>query len=107
MRAGNLRTLARIQRLVESGPDAMGATTTQWTDVGNVYIDAQPMSGRELLMNQKVTGQIMYGVVMRYRTDIDATMRLVFGRTILQIASPPMDPTGRRAELKLVCESIQ
>jgi head-tail adaptor len=42
-------------------------------------------------------------VVIRFRTDVDETMRIVDGSAIYNIAAPPINTDSRNIELQLMC----
>ena len=56
-----------------------------WQDVANVWASIEPLSVREFIASQAVQAEITARAVIRYRADIDATMRLIHRGKIYNI----------------------
>jgi SPP1 family predicted phage head-tail adaptor len=81
MRAGDLRhrlTIESPQRL----SDGAGGATVTWTQLASVWAHIKPVSARELRSAEQRAEKVTHEIVLRYRTDINSTMRLTGeGRT--------------------------
>ncbi len=89
MEAGKLRHEVRIERLDylrdETGAvlqdPSSGETAQQWFEVATVWAAIEPLSAREFISSAKTQAEIVARIVIRYRDDLDASMRLVHLRT--------------------------
>ena len=115
LRAGQLRSLVKIQARVDS-TDASGGIQTQWNDVPNgiVWANVTPLvlnRGGELTSAEELRAVKRFKVTMRYRTDITEEHRLLQVNREDNSADRPLnilsvnDPDSRRRQLLLICES--
>ncbi|MBC7193869.1 phage head closure protein [Marinobacter sp.] len=106
MRAGELRHRILIQRLA-SGQDEYGQPLNAWQDVATVWAKIEDLSGREYFQAQQVpTAQVSTRITIRWRPDIEPTMRVVHGARVLDIKAV-LDPDGRRREIQLMCLEVE
>lgn len=81
--AGLLRHRLKIQRLEyvtdSSGEvqDSNGDPVQEWVDVAEVWGAIQPLSAREFITAQAEQSEIQGKIVIRYRDDLDASMRIL------------------------------
>lgn len=101
MRAGPLRNLVTIQRPA-TGQDDIGQPVTTWTDVATVWANIAHKSGLETIKADAPVSEVQASIRIRYRTDIDAGMRVTFGSTHYDIRAVMPDSTGREFT-DLVC----
>lgn len=86
--AGMLRHLVVIQEEPsESTPDGAGGRTPDWTDVFTDYGNVAPLSGRESVIAAQLTEVTSHRVLLRWRPDVNAGMRVKFGVRLLNIRS--------------------
>ena len=79
MNPGALRHLVTIQKAVET-KNAYGEPEVTWTNVvENVWSQIIPLRGREYFAAKQINADIEARIVMRYRTDVTAKMRLLHG----------------------------
>lgn len=74
--AGNLRHRVTIQRPVESQDENTGAVDVVWQDVATVWASIEPLSVREFIAAQAEASKINTRIVIRYRADVSAKMRI-------------------------------
>ncbi len=84
IRIGDLRHHFRLEAPVDLSDGAGGRQRT-WQDVGPVWGAVTPISGREVRRYDRLGSEITHSIVVRYRTDINAAMRLVSGSRTFQI----------------------
>lgn len=103
--AGTLRHSVTLQRpVVVSSP--YGERETSWQDVATVRADFHPLSAREFVAAQQLQAQVSARVVIRYRDDVDATMRLVHNGKPYDIAGVLPDPVSGREYLTLPVTAV-
>lgn len=80
--AGKLRHRVVIQQLVDledsagEVQDDLGAMIQEWEDVATVWAAIEPLSAREFIAAQSEQSKVVARVTIRYRDDINFTMRL-------------------------------
>lgn len=78
MQAGKLRHLLSLQRrAVAKDPDT-GAVSETWPEVAKVWASIEPLSAREFVAAQGVQSEVTTRITIRYRSDVNATMRLEY-----------------------------
>ena len=104
-RIGTLRERVCIEREVRTA-DAGGGTLVNWTPLGHaptVWARIEPLSGHELVQAMRLQARLTHKVTMRWRGDVTAAMRLVWGTRALNIRAVT-NPDERRRYLELYCE---
>ena len=102
MPAGQLNQRVTLQRRA-SGLDAAGQTSTTWSDVATLWANVRPLRGRDLLAAAQQQATFDAKVTIRYRADVLATDRLVWGTQPLEIVGEPINVDGRSVDLELMC----
>lgn len=100
------RHVVAIQYLATGSPDRLpsGEPNQEWTDLlSSVSASVEPTSGREIFASQQNIGQVDARVRIRYRSDIDSAMRVLFGDRVYEIVAV-IDPEMRHDELHLMCK---
>jgi SPP1 family predicted phage head-tail adaptor len=77
MDPGKLKERVTLQRRAV-GTDAMGQASGAWTDVATVWALVLPLRGREFFAAAQVQQELSIKVTMRYRADVEPTMRLMW-----------------------------
>jgi len=65
--------------------DGMGGSNTTYTALATVWAKVSPKAGSEKLHGDQLTPTITYDVTIRYRNDVDASMRLSYEGRKLRI----------------------
>jgi SPP1 family predicted phage head-tail adaptor len=98
MRSGKLNRRLTIQ---QPGParDAAGQPSTGWVNVdggtGEVWADILYLNGRQYATSNAEASSATVSIRVRYRTDLNATMRVVYGATIFDILAVLPDEEDR------------
>lgn len=105
MRSGSLNSRIKIQKKGgvtnswgEPDPDS-------WTDVVTVWANIRHQSGSESIKSDKPTSEVRASIRIRWRTGIDAGMRVLHGSTVYSIDAVLPDAVGR-VHLDLVCRQV-
>ena len=87
--------------------DASGAWVTGWSTLAELWADVRHTSGAEAIRGDAITSTARASIRIRYRTDIDAGMRVVVVSTgaVYNIVSVLPDLQGR-VFVDLVCEVV-
>jgi SPP1 family predicted phage head-tail adaptor len=104
-RIGPMRERVRIEREVRSA-DAGGGAIVTWTPLDHAptaWARIEPLSGRELVQAMRLQARLTHKVTMRWRGDVTAAMRLVWGERVFNIRAR-LNPDERRRYLELLCE---
>ena len=85
MRVGQLRQRVLLQRKSYEQDQKSGAMVETWQNVANVWASIEPLSVREFIASQAMQAEITARAVIRYRADMEATMRLIHRGKIYNI----------------------
>jgi len=100
----------RVSVQVPSGgvddSDDCGQPTIDWTEMAALWADIRVAGGLETIKAGAEMSVVKASIRVRYRSDIDASMRVVHGTTIYAIKAVLPDLVGRRY-VDLVCEVIR
>lgn len=104
MRAGSLNRKVAIQKN-DAALDAYGEPLpATWTDVASVWADVKILSGLQTIKAGVDVSVVKASIRIRFREDITADMRVVYGDMIFDIKAVLPDLNNREF-LDLVCES--
>jgi len=82
-----------------------GSQSEEWINVtGNEPAEIYPLSGREFIAAQAIQAGVSTRITIRYRSDIQPSMRIVHEGIYYNIKAVLPDPTLRR-HLTLMCDS--
>lgn len=87
--------------------DAAGGKTAGWNDLGTdpeVWADVRYISGVEAIKADAMTSMKRASIRIRFRSDVDETMRVVHRGVALEIRAAL--PSDDRAWLNLACEAV-
>jgi SPP1 family predicted phage head-tail adaptor len=83
MRAGELDKRGTIQYLARS-KNGFGEDIETWTDLATVWCSIEPVSGSEKWLQQERVSEATYKIHMRYRANLNSTMRMKYKNRYLQ-----------------------
>lgn len=109
MRLGPLRHKLRIEEQGQTQDGTTGAITVAWETVATVYGAIEPLSVRNFLAADAVQSKIEANIRIRYRADVNASMRIVDVATdqVYNIAGLlPDSKTGRHSLLIPVSRGV-
>lgn len=102
-RIGHLRHRITLER-PERASDGRGGWVETWSPAATVWAAVEAIRASERVVAQQTQGSVTYHVVIRYRSDVTADMRVVWNGRPLYLVGPPYDFDGRRRYLVLECE---
>jgi SPP1 family predicted phage head-tail adaptor len=103
MRAGDLRHRVELQRAVFTQDPVSGEMIPAWALVAEVYASIEALSARDFIAAAAVQSRITARIVIRYRPDVDATMRILHRTKIYKIEGVLADPKSGIDYLTLPC----
>lgn len=101
--AGKLRHRLTIQRQSQTQNTTTGEITVAWVDVATVWGAIEPLSAREFIAANAQQSQVTAKLVIRYRSDVDATMRAVHGSKLYNIEGVLPDKDSGLEYMTLPC----
>ena len=101
MRAGDLRNRITIERQT-TDLDAGGQPLEVWTPVASTWADFRNPTGMGAIRADAQAAVVKTSIRIRWRTDIEAGMRVVHGTTTYEIGAVLPDHAGREF-VDLVC----
>jgi SPP1 family predicted phage head-tail adaptor len=105
MRSGSLRHRIVIERR-GSGQTASGQQVHTWTTFWPCAAEVTPIAGREFFAAKQINSEITHSIRIRYKSGIDARMRVNFKGRIFELMSPPIDKLEKNHELILMCKEL-
>ncbi len=100
-----LRTRATLLAPVET-LDEIGGVARSFAPIANLWCRLEPSQGDERFLDGRREETTSYRVMMRWRGDITAAMRLAIGARIFDIHANT-DPDGRRRRLVVLAEEVK
>ena len=95
LRSGSLTTPLTIQS-PSTEKDELGQPIEGWTDVAMVWGDIRHLSGSEAIKAGAVASSVNASIRIRWRTGIDASMRLLADGRVYAIKAVMPDLRGRQ-----------
>lgn len=104
--AGKLRHRLQLQRrALDSNGDPLldtnGEQVEEWETFATVWGSIYPLSAREFVQSQEVQSEVVARITIRYRADVNSTVRIVYRGKIYNIAGVLPDPDSGREYLTL------
>ena len=89
-RAGELCHRIKIQKFTKTY-DEYNYPTETWVDHASLWAKITHLSGKDMLAAQAAQSETVARLKIRYREDIDTTMRVIHKGRIYAITSPALD----------------
>lgn len=86
MKIGDLRHRITLQKYIET-TDQEGFSTQEWQDIATVWASVENLYGREYWQAAAIQAENTVKFTIRYRKDIDNTMRIKFQNKLYNIIS--------------------
>ena len=91
---GELRHKVTVQKPITVS-DA-GYESVSYTDVATVWASIAPLKGREFWTAKQIASTVTHRVIIRYRSDVSANYRILFGSRVFDIETVRnIDERGR------------
>lgn len=101
--AGQLRHRIQVEHRVETQDPNTGAVSTKWEQLGKFWARVTPLSGREIMAASAEYSSVSARIRMRYRDDINSTMRIVHRNRVYNIRAVLPDSESGLEWLTLLC----
>lgn len=89
MRASQLRYSIKVHQKTISR-SATGAVTSKWAHILTLSAQFTPLSVKDVITGQAAGTDITARAIIRYRTDIDHTMRVQYAGRMYEIVGEPL-----------------
>ncbi|KKK96550.1 hypothetical protein LCGC14_2661640 [marine sediment metagenome] len=86
MEAGKLRHKIDIQQFTTT-KDSYGEDIKTWASFHKTFAEIRPLRGKEYFDTQQIVPEVDNKIVIRYRSGIAPTMRVVWGSRTYEIRS--------------------
>lgn len=113
---GKLINIGEMDRYVElhsftETANAAGQPVKTWSKTADIWVKLQPKGGGEAYENDQLTATNRYEFITWYRSDVDATKRIIEGSEIYRIThveeyTLPEGHMSRQKFLSITCEKI-
>lgn len=104
MRSEKYRSRIMVQQL-SGGQDSAGQPIEDWVDLIPLWADIRYKKGVEAIKADAPTALASASIRIRYRTGLDASMRVVHGSEVYGIKAILPDK-AKREYIDLVCEVV-
>lgn len=88
--AGKLRHRLTILELSQEQDSDTGEMDETWTELATVWGSFEPYSTKDYIAAASTQEQTSARAVIRYRSDIEASMRILFRGKTYEIKGPPL-----------------
>ena len=102
-RAGRLRHRVSIQKQTEVIDPDLGPIGRDWVEMDKVWAEISPLSARDFIQSSALQSQITARITIRYRDDVDASMRVVHRNKVYNITGVLSDRDSGVEYLTLPC----
>lgn len=102
MNVGRLDRRIRIERPT-TAQDLFGEPVPTWGVLDTVWAQVEPLKGSERFVAQQASAEVDTRFTVRWRDDIDATMRIVYEDAVYDIDS--VIEIGRHEGLEIMAKS--
>lgn len=96
--------LITLSQRVET-EDALGTKAYTWAEYKTVWAHKITVRGRQLFAAGQLHATVTDVFRIRYRTDLDSTMRVTYLGQHYDLAAPPVDVDGAHTVTELQCVS--
>lgn len=100
--AGKLRHKVQLQTRVETQDATTGEMGVAWVTTAEPWAEIVPMSAREFIAAQAEQSEVRGRIVIRYRSNVDASMRVVYRGEHYVIHGVMRDAESGREHLTLM-----
>ena len=101
MHAGMLNRRIVIQQYIPM-QDSSGSTVEAWSKLAMVWAAIRPLRGREYYAANQTQAEITHEITIRWRRDIGAANRVLFGSRVLEIEAA-VNPDEANEWLIMMC----
>ena len=106
--SGALRHKVQLKAKQITQDPVTGEMVDSWVTVAQPWAEIVPMSGREFMAAGAEQSEVRGRIVMRYREDVDASMRVVYrGRYYNILAVLPDAESGREHLTLMTGEGVR
>lgn len=100
--SGKLRHKVELQANVPAQDPVTGEMRNVWTTIARPWADIVPMSAREFFSSNAEQSEVRGRMTIRYREDIDATMRVLHRGMIYAIHGVMPDADSGREHMTIM-----
>lgn len=106
MRLGDRRRRRIGLQQPTSTDDGYGGKTKTWSTVDYVWAKRTTLRTTEALIAMQNTGRAIHSYLIRYRSDVDGSWRLLDGSTTMAIIGEPIDLRDEHKWLDIKAEEV-
>lgn len=100
--SGSLRHKVQLQDEQITQDANTGEMKKSWVTVASLWSEIVPMSGREFMAAAAEQSEVRGRIVIRYREDVDASMRIVYRGKVYAIHAVLPDAESGKEHLTLM-----
>lgn len=100
--SGKLRHKVALQQRMETQNPTTGEMVTSWSTIAEPWAEIVPMSAREFIAAQAEQSEVRGRITIRYRSGVDASMRVVYRGEYYMIHGVMRDAESGREHMTLM-----
>jgi SPP1 family predicted phage head-tail adaptor len=105
--SGQLRHKIQLQSQQQTQDSQTGEITVAWVTYAEVWADVVPMSAREFIQSDSKQSEVRGRIVIRYRSDVDASHRAVHrGKYYNLLGVMPDEESGKEHLTLMTAEGV-
>lgn len=86
--------------------DSVGYIGDEWTNIATVWANINIGSGREFYAASKVNCELSGIIKIRYRSGIEADMRIIYNGRVFDLLKPPINVEEKNTEIELHVKEV-
>lgn len=83
--------------------DSFGAEIKDWIEVGTVWANIEPVSGKEYFSSKQINAEVTTKITIRHLAEINPKMRVLFKNRIFEVISV-INPEEKNIALIFMCK---
>ena len=106
-RIGDRNKIIDVQMPTKVSDNIGGYTVTWTTKYSGEYAALWPVSSRDIIQSDKMTGTITHRIRMTYKRILKSDWRIKFGNRYFAIVGPPININEANIDLELLCKETE
>lgn len=103
--SGSLNKRITIQKVTRMD-DLQGGYATTYTNRTKAWAQIRAITARATDQYEQMTPEILHRIIIRYRSDVKVTDRVLVGTRVFELLGPPINVDEQGAYLQLECREV-
>ncbi len=107
MRASDYDKIVDLQAPTKVADGIGGFTETYATKVSGIWAAIWPISAKDRMQADQMTGELTHRIRIRYRRVLKPSWRIKYGNRYFAIIGPPINLKEKNRDIEMLCKEIQ